>query len=117
MKMLVNNPFGGQEIIEILEGGDYFDKGLVIWDERIDGPMPDVQVGGMVRDEQGLHFDKELFEQNEKSTKNVDEKNEPILRELASIDKKSIRAIREGDTTRIAMWNKKAEELRAKLFK
>lgn len=47
----------------------------------------------------------------------VAELNRPILAELDRIDAKSIRAIREGDQERIAIWNAQAAELRAKLVK
>lgn len=43
--------------------------------------------------------------------------NRPILAELDRIDAKSIRAIREGDQERIAIWNAQAAELRTKLVK
>lgn len=49
MKLLVNNPAGVQEIIEIGEGGAYFDPERVLWDEAIDGPLPEITLGGMVR--------------------------------------------------------------------
>ena len=43
--------------------------------------------------------------------------NAPILLQLQEIDQKSIRAIREGDTTRIAAWEAQAAALRAQLQK
>lgn len=69
MKLLVNNPAGDQEIIEIGDGGAYFDPDRVLWDERQDGlidPYP-LTLGGMVRvnDDEGgssLAFDQELFD-------------------------------------------------------
>lgn len=39
-KLIVNNPQGFQEIIEVGSGGGYFDTSLVVFDERKDGPMP-----------------------------------------------------------------------------
>lgn len=48
-KLLIVNPAGAQEVIEIGRGGAYFDLSKVLWDERIDGPLPDVTIGGMVR--------------------------------------------------------------------
>ena len=48
-KLLVNAPSGLQEIIDVTETGSYFDPALVIWDERIDGTLPEVTLGGMVR--------------------------------------------------------------------
>lgn len=49
MKLLVNAPSGSQEVIEVGEGGGYFDVTRVIWDERTDGPLPNITLGGMVR--------------------------------------------------------------------
>lgn len=60
-KLLVNTPLGTQEVIEILEGGGYFDLNLVLWDERIDGPLPEITIGGMIRDGDNLLFSEELF--------------------------------------------------------
>jgi len=48
-KLLVNAPTGRQEIIVIGPGGSYFDPHRVLWDERFDGPMPEVTLGGMLR--------------------------------------------------------------------
>lgn len=48
-RLLVNAPSGLQEVIEIGEGGGYFDESRVLWDERADGPLPDITLGGMTR--------------------------------------------------------------------
>ena len=48
-KLLIVSPAGVQEVIEIGRGGAYFDLSKVLWDERIDGPLPDVTIGGAVR--------------------------------------------------------------------
>ena len=61
MKLLVNTPTGLQELIKIGEGGGYFDASRVIWDERVDGAIPDVTVGGMVRQGDQLVFDSQMF--------------------------------------------------------
>lgn len=51
IKLLVEAPTGQQEIIEVDSTGSYFDPARVLWDERVDGPLPhDVVVGGMVRE-------------------------------------------------------------------
>lgn len=55
-KLLVNAPSGQQEVIEIGKGGGYFDQVRVLWDERIDGPMPAITLGGMVRVGQALEY-------------------------------------------------------------
>ena len=56
MKLLVNTPGGVQEIIEIGHGGGYFDLACVLWDERKDGPLPAITLGGMVRIGNALNF-------------------------------------------------------------
>jgi hypothetical protein len=38
-KLLVNNPQGEQEVIEVGQGGGYFDESLVLWDERKHGEL------------------------------------------------------------------------------
>lgn len=38
-RLLIDNPKGFQEIIEVGEGGGYFDPDRVIYDERVNGPM------------------------------------------------------------------------------
>ncbi len=47
-KLLVDTPQGTQEIIEVGEGGSYYDPSKVLWDER-DGDMPNVTCGGLIR--------------------------------------------------------------------
>ena len=61
MRLLVNTPNDLQEIIEIGEGGGYFDVSRVLWDERTDGDLPSITVGGMVRQGNQLVFDSQLF--------------------------------------------------------
>ena len=56
-KLLVNNPQGDQEIIEVGEGGGYFDESLVIWDEDKDGALPAVTLNGMKRSGKKLVID------------------------------------------------------------
>lgn len=48
-KLLVNAPPGTQEVIEVGEGGGYFDAERVLWDERVDGALPEITLGAMVR--------------------------------------------------------------------
>ncbi len=56
MKLLVDAPDDSQQLLEVFEGGSYFDLSRVLWDERIDGPMPEIVLGGMVREDDGLSF-------------------------------------------------------------
>lgn len=65
MKLLVNTPIGLQELIEVGEGGGYFDASRVLWDERTDGNLPSITVGGMVRQGSQLVFDSQLFAEYE----------------------------------------------------
>lgn len=46
-RLLVNAPTGDQRLIEVGEGGKYFDDSRVLWDERKDGPLPSVTLNGM----------------------------------------------------------------------
>lgn len=62
-KLLVNAPSGAQEIIEVGEGGGYFDDARVLWDEREDGPLPAIALGGMVRQGGVLVFDQSAFDE------------------------------------------------------
>src|SRR3990167_7876853 len=61
-KLLVNAPTGDQRVIEVNESGGYFDESLVLWDERKDGPLPDVTLNGMVRNGNSLAFDQTKFD-------------------------------------------------------
>ncbi len=61
-KLLVNAPNGAQELITVGEGGGYFDPARVLWDERVDGPLPAITLGGMVRDGDSLVFDQATFD-------------------------------------------------------
>ena len=56
-KLLVNTPSGEQQIIKVKETGGYFDDSCVIWDERKDGSLPNVTVGGLLRVADNLVFD------------------------------------------------------------
>lgn len=63
-KLLVNAPSGAQEIIEVGDGGGYFDAARVLWDERDDGPLPAITLGGMVRKGAGLVFDQARMDEH-----------------------------------------------------
>jgi hypothetical protein len=91
-KILVNAPTGIQELIEIGEGGGYYDVSRIIWDERIDGVLPAITVGGMVRQNNQLIFDSQLFSNHqikfaELNTPLVLTKEE-LMAELAAITSK-----------------------------
>jgi hypothetical protein len=117
MKILVNNPQGQQEIIEVLEGGMYFDAGRVLWDELIDGPMPEVTLGGMVRDGACLVFDQAKFDETANLPISKEQHNAAIIAQLERIDAKSIRPLREGDLQRVAEYETEAATLRMQLIK
>ncbi len=54
--LLVDAPSGEQQLVQVTETGFYFDINLVLWDEREDGPVPEITLGGMVWDEDELVF-------------------------------------------------------------
>ena len=60
-RLLVNSPTGKQELIEVSDSGGYFDATRVLWDERIDGPMPAATLGAMVRSGDTLVVDPALL--------------------------------------------------------
>lgn len=63
-KLLVINPLGSQEILNITATGGYFDPTQVLWDERIDGIFPSElldKLGGLVRVENELVIDEVLL--------------------------------------------------------
>lgn len=48
-KLIVNNPQGVQEVLEVGQSGSYFDNDLVIWDERVHGIFSrESELGGLV---------------------------------------------------------------------
>lgn len=54
--LIVDTPSGKQEVISVGIGGGYFDTTLVVWDERINGPIPPEVVsalGSLKRAEDG----------------------------------------------------------------
>lgn len=63
-KLLVNAPSGAQQVIEVREGGGYFDPARVLWDERVDGELPDITLGGMVRQGRALAFDQARMDEH-----------------------------------------------------
>jgi hypothetical protein len=63
-KLLVNAPSGAQELIDVGDGGGYFDPARVLWDERMDGAMPVITLGGMVRSGLALVFSQARMEQH-----------------------------------------------------
>jgi hypothetical protein len=64
MNLLVDAPTGLQELVEVGEGGGYFDVNRVLWDEREDGPLPEITLGGMVRVGAGLVFDQARMDEH-----------------------------------------------------
>jgi len=60
-KLLINNPQGLQELIDISSGGGYYDPTKILWDERIDGAMPEITLGGMTRVGGSLVLDNNLL--------------------------------------------------------
>jgi len=47
--LLINSPSCEQILVEVDATGSYYDQSRVIWDERTDGPMPEITLGKMQR--------------------------------------------------------------------
>lgn len=66
IKLVVNAPSGTQELVKVESSGSYFDPTLVVWDERIHGPLSanvEAQIGGLGRDNAGaLTYDQAKFD-------------------------------------------------------
>lgn len=89
-KLLVNAPSGAQEIVQVGEGGGYFDPSRVLWDERKDGPLPaNVKVGGMVREGRALRLDAGLLAAHEeiKAEENAKPKPLTVEQRLTALEK------------------------------
>lgn len=119
MKMLVISPVRGRELVEVDESSSYFDPELVLWDERIDGEFPNIDIAGAVRIDDDLLYNEEvaLADGKIKSAIIAAENNSRIMQELEKIDAKSIRALREGNQERIAALESEAATLRLQLVK
>lgn len=119
IRLLVNNPDTGQQVIEIDDSGSYFDESLVLWDERVDGPLPEIQAGGLVRAGDKLVFSQEIADEDAalKQTILNAVHNAPILAALERNDLKSIRALREGNAERLAAIELEQQQLRLQLIK
>jgi len=75
-KLLVNEVTGEQLVYEIGPGGSYFDLSRVVWDERIDGAMPDMEVGKIIREGDDL---KQLDDYLPEHQAALDKKQQDIL--------------------------------------
>jgi hypothetical protein len=119
MRLLIIDPSFGRQLIEIGEGGSYNDPERVLWDERMDGPLPDADIGGLTRINGNLFYDKDVALEDAAMKTSIAkvQGNDKILAALAQIDAKSIRALREGNQERISALEDQAAELRAQLVK
>lgn len=118
-KMLVIDPVVGRQIIEIGEDGAYFDADLILWDERVDGDMPNIDIAGAVRIDDDLLYNEEVALTDSKIKAEIvaTENNARIMLALEKIDAKSIRALREGNQERIAALEAEAATLRLQLVR
>ena len=65
-KLLVINPQEIQQLIEVGQGGGYFDPSRVLWDEREDtGEIDPAKVGGYSRVDDELVYSQEDFDAHE----------------------------------------------------
>jgi hypothetical protein len=77
---------------------------ICYWDEK----------DGVQKERDATPEEQEEIDSRKLSSEDI---NRPIIAQLERIDAKSIRAIREGDQSRIASWNEEAANLRAQLIK
>lgn len=65
-KLLVNAPSGVQEVVEVDQGGGYLplEPWRKLWDEREDGVLPTITLGGMVRQGSTLVFDQDRMDEH-----------------------------------------------------
>jgi len=75
-KLLVNEVSGEQVIYTVEKGGEYFDPSRVIWDERVDGAMSDMEVGKIIREGDDL---KQLDDYLPEHQAALDKKQQDIL--------------------------------------
>jgi len=118
-KLLIIDKISGRQLIEIEEGGSYFDPTFVLWDESIDGEIPSIDITGAVRIDGDLLFNEEVAAEDVKlkSKMAIAQSNAAIIAELEKNDAKSIRALLEGDQARIEEWKQKQAALRLQLVK
>ena len=63
-KLLINK--GGNQVVEVVhKSGGYVDMSAVMWDERTDGDLPAITLGGMVRQGNALVFDQARKDQHD----------------------------------------------------
>jgi hypothetical protein len=108
-KLLVNAPTGEQQIITVGEGGGYFDINRVLWDERIDGGLPDITLGGMVRVDNNLILDETLLA---KSVKAIDNMKAEEVRSQRTALLRTTDWTGLSDVTMSAAWAAYRQELR-----
>ena len=108
-KLLVNAPTGEQQIITVGEGGGYFDINRVLWDERIDGALPDITLGGMIRVDNNLILDETLLA---KSVKAIDNMKAEEVRSQRTALLRTTDWTGLSDVTMSAAWAAYRQELR-----
>lgn len=79
-----------------------------------DSPLPGIEMVNAADAQIGSVWDSSTFTA---PAPTPDQHNAPILAALAAIDAKTIRPLREGDTTRVAALEAQAAALRAQLMK
>lgn len=63
VKLVIDSP--EQQIIEVHETGNYFGDAVILWDERTEGPLPAITLGGMVKSGDALIFDQPRKDQHD----------------------------------------------------
>ena len=106
-RLLINRQDGDQVIEVVRTGGRYNDQSAVIWDERTDGPLPAITLGGMVRSGNTLSFDQIRKDQHDASISLIVQKqeNEKANIELMNIDMRTIAVLREIEAAKPSALN------------
>ena len=112
--LLVNTPSGVQQIIQVGEGGGYFDSALVIWDDRIDGPLPEIRLGGMLRVGDVLEYSQQRMDDHTVAL-NPPPTRDEIIAQIEALDFKCIRPLADGDSEYLSSLNAQISDLRTKL--
>lgn len=90
--LLVDLPSGEQKEISVKQGGAFHDSSAVIWDERNDGALPAIDLGGMVKSGNTLIFDQTRKNQHDSAValRVSNEEKEKATNELKRISQDAI---------------------------
>ena len=65
IKLLIDYSSGKQEVVSVHKTGFFNDLSKVVWNELIDGQLPAITIGGMIRQGSSLVFDQTRKDQHD----------------------------------------------------